>query len=197
MSDDASCESILDDASHAAHALGIRGFHALWSGEAPSVASLCDDASIVERLVAAGRLEIDDAGRLVGVHGLVARLTPHRIVHDRGAVNTWCAFDAIGIPAALGIDAVAETSCPTCGRQLHTVLLRGAVVEDVGAQLWLPTADCSNLVEDFCSHANLYCDREHLRATADADRPGTILSVVEAAELGRRTWRDVGAREAR
>jgi hypothetical protein len=110
VSDDHGCDPVsLDgpDAAAAAGRLGVLGFVALWRGQRPAVASLCDDAAVVEAQMHAGRLEVDDAGLLVGVHGLVARTTRHRIDHTAGAVHTWCALDAIGIPAALAIDATA------------------------------------------------------------------------------------------
>lgn len=51
MSDDHSCDAIsLDgpDAAAAAGRLGVLGFVALWRGERPAVASLCDDPAVVE-----------------------------------------------------------------------------------------------------------------------------------------------------
>lgn len=71
----------------AARALGVSGFAALWRGEHPLVAALSDDSSTVDTLISAGRLEVDDRGRLVGVHGLVARPTVHRIDHAGGFVH--------------------------------------------------------------------------------------------------------------
>ena len=194
MTDDAQPESLLDDDSPAAQVLAVSGFHAIWRGETPPVSSLCNDPAIIERLVAAGRLEIDDAGRLVGVHGVTTRPTRHQIRHADGTVHTWCAFDAIGIPAALGIDAVAATSCPDCGQDLDVTIRDGSVSGDDRALLWLPSGDCGHLMDEFCRHANLYCDRDHLLDTIDTigtDGSGDILSVADAAELGRRTWRDV------
>ena len=88
--------------SPAARAFVVRGFAALWRGARPLVAELADDDTIVAALVAVGRAEVDD-GRLVGAHGVVGRPTAHRIEHAGGVVHTWCALDAIGIPAALGI----------------------------------------------------------------------------------------------
>jgi hypothetical protein len=128
VSDDRCDDDLLSGsgASPAAHAFAVRGFAALWRGERPLVAQLADDDTIVEALVAAGRAEVDDDGRLVGVHGVVGRPTAHRIEHAGGVVHTWCALDANGIPAALDIDAAAVTSCPGCGAEL-TVVLHGGV----------------------------------------------------------------------
>jgi hypothetical protein len=161
--------------------LGVRGFRALWRGERPLVSTLIDDPQVVAAQANAGRLEVDESGVLVGVHGLVTRTTRHRIEHEHGVVNTWCALDAIGIPAALGIDAVAVTSCPTCDRGLRIRIRDGQVVDGGMARLWLPGGACGHLVEDFCRHANLYCNLDHLEGLVGTDRPGRILDVTEVA----------------
>jgi alkylmercury lyase len=193
VTDDACCNSLLHDDDAAARRLGIEGFHALWHGEQPAVSDLCDDPGVVERLVNAGRLELDDEGRVAGVHGLVARETRHRILLASRAVHTWCAFDAIGIPAALEVDATAETACPTCEQPISLTTEQGVVSDHGELCLWLPAADCRHLIDDFCRHANLFCNREHLVAAVGTDAEGDVLSVSEAAALGRRTWNDVAA----
>jgi alkylmercury lyase len=107
-------------------------------------------------------------------------------------VHTWCAFDAIGIPAALGVDAYAVTSCPICGRELRVTLLGGRPIDDARTRLWFPAADCAHLVDDFCRHANLYCDDDHL-TTARLGEHGRVLTVTDAAATGRLTWHDVAS----
>ena len=56
--------------SEAARDLGVRGFLALWRGERRAITELTTDLPMVEALTAAGRVELDDAGILVGAHGL-------------------------------------------------------------------------------------------------------------------------------
>ncbi len=177
----------------AARALGVDGFAALWRGERPLVADLTDDAATVDTLSSAGRLEVDNHGRLVGVHGLVARPTAHRIDHAGGRVHTWCALDAIGIPAALGIDAIATITSPACGAELPVVLRAGAPADAAEYRLWLPGGDCGHLVDDFCRRANLYCSALHLESEVPPGSPGQAVTVTEAASIGRTTWQDVSA----
>lgn len=126
------------DALPGARTLAVKGFAALWRGDQPHMAELGVDRAVSDTQVRAGRLEIDAADRLVGVHGLVARETPHRIEHAGGVVHTWCAFDAIGIPAALGIDATAVTTCPACGAELRVTLRNGVPAYVDRLRLWLP-----------------------------------------------------------
>jgi hypothetical protein len=66
----------------------------------------------------------------------------------------------------------------------------------VGARrvrLWLPGGRCEHVVDDFCAHANLYCDRQHLTSAVSRDRPGRVLTVAEIVDIGRQTWNDVAA----
>lgn len=188
---DGCCDDLLSGSELAARQFGVAGFAALWHGQQPPVATLGAGRGIVRRLVRAGRLEVDEHGLLVGVHGLVARTTAHRIEHAAGMVHTWCAFDAIGIPAALGINATAVTRCPTCDLELRVVLDHGQPIEANEFRLWLPAGPCTHLVEDFCAHTNLYCTAEHLAATVPDAASGRAVTIGEAVTLGRSTWSDV------
>ena len=179
------------DATSAARTLAVRGFAALWQGREVRVADMGVDDSVIDAQVRAGRLELDTSGRVVGVHGLVARSTPHRIEHERGVVHTWCAFDAIGIPAALGINAAAVTSCPACGNELRVTLTLGEP-NSVGRWcVWFPSGPCEHLVDDFCRHTNLFCNAEHLSSVVPSNAAGRVMTVTEAATIGRSTWRDI------
>jgi hypothetical protein len=172
------------DMSDAEHAVAVQGFVALWHGQRPTPA----DPAIVAGLHQRGLVELDADGLITGIHGLSTTPTAHRIIHDGRTIHTWCAFDAVGIPAALGLDALAETSCPTCGQHLDITFAHGRPTARTDVRLWLPTGRCEHVMNDLCAHANLYCNREHLTATV----PGTALTVAEAARLGATTWRDAG-----
>ena len=176
--------------------VSMAGFASLWHGRPLSVAELVDGdggppAAAVEHLRRQGRIELSDDGLVVAVHGLCRRPTAHRIEHDRGVINTWCAFDVIGIPAALAIDARATTLCPTCRAALSVKLAAGEPEPLPGAVLWYPEVSGGHLVNDFCSGANLFCSAAHLERWADA-RPasGSVLTIAEVAELGRAGWAD-------
>jgi hypothetical protein len=189
---------LLDDGrSDLARGVATAGFAALWAGRAARPEELVPQRRpgrvrrVTSGLVERGRAEVDEDGRVVGIHGLTLRPTRHGFVHAGRLRQTWCAFDSIGIPAALAIDAEVRTACPACGRPLH-VVVRGVAPEPCDAALWLPRAEVRHLVTDFCSVTDLYCDRRHLEERIDAARqPGDVLDVVAAAELGREVWADV------
>lgn len=183
--------------SEVARRLSVAGFAALWEGRVAEPAVLLVDTP-VEATVAAkelagyGRAELDDDGRLRGIHGLTFAMTRHSFRHEGVARYTWCAFDSVGIPAALGLDATATTDCPACGSTITMKIEAGQVVHGEGV-LWLPDADgVAHLMNDFCAAAALYCSREHLEAHVGAARPdGEMVTLDEAVALGRATWADV------
>jgi len=201
-----SAPDLFDDAdlsepvARAVRRIAAAGFEALWSGRSVTLGELCGEHAAVlteatDHLRLRGRIELAADGLLIAVHGLCRRSTPHRIEHEDGAVNTWCALDAIGIPAALGIDASACTRCPTCQTPLQVSISAGEPQSLPGAVLWYPEVTCGHLVEDFCSGANLFCTIDHLERWA-GDRPGAgrPMTIDEVAEVGRYAWAD--AREA-
>ncbi|MEP6527195.1 MAG: organomercurial lyase [Nocardioidaceae bacterium] len=175
-------------------------FNALWEGSAPPLSTLAAATAlevshargVVAQLVAAGiaTIEGDLAGDplIVGADGVTVRNTPHRLVLRDRAVNTWCAFDAVGIPAALG-DAVAQTACPTCGVALELVLRKGKPPGGSRVVGWWPQATEGPVNESFCPTASLFCSRAHLDTwLATANAPGEALPLTELADRGRVTW---------
>lgn len=186
-----------EDLTAAAIELAVNGFAALWHAETPTRDALLPgraeqaDEVLIE-LVERGRAEVDADGVLIGVHGLTARPTRHRFVHAGRLHHTWCAFDSVGIPAAMSLDAVATSDCPTCGRQV-TVELREGDAADEAVALWLPTPERnSDLMKDFCASADLYCSTDHLRQRVDVHRShGRVVPLDEALALGRETWSDI------
>jgi hypothetical protein len=180
--------------AQAVRRIAVAGFQALWSGRSVTLAELLagDAAGLTEaadHLRAGGRLELSDDGHLVAVHGLTRRSTRHRIEHAGGVVNTWCALDAVGIPAALAIDARALTQCPTCGAALAVTLTRGEPQALPGAVLWYPEVRGDHLVDDFCAGANLFCSHDHLEQwVGPRAAAGTVMTIEQVAELGREGW---------
>jgi hypothetical protein len=190
---------LLDDGlSPSARKIAAAGFVALWNERAPHPEELLPGSpgqarQATAELVARGRAEVDDNGRIVGIHGLTLRETRHDLLHAGRLHRTWCAFDAIGIPAALAIDAEAHSTCPACGDGLQVPIEGGHPVPS-NIVLWLPSPTVRHLMTDFCAAADLYCGRDHLEQRIDPTRqPGEILKLAAAAALGQSLWADVAA----
>lgn len=191
------------DFDRAVTAFQRHAFAALLAGEAPSVAAVAEAASrdtagvadAVSWLQAHGRLERDGA-MLIGAHGLTRRPTAHALVIGEQHLHTWCAYDAVAIPVALGMSARAATSCPTCGRELVVDIVDGRLPDDSASVLWMPRGPCENVMRDFCVHANLFCGPEHLDTWRHAagDPAGEVVTFAGVPALARSGWADVAAR---
>lgn len=185
-------------------ALQAAGFTALLDGLVPTPGELAVGARLsVERAESAARslaaretLLTDADGRIEAIAGLTLRPTRHELSIVGTRINTWCAFDSVGIPAALGADAIARTSCGHCGEDLEVSFTEGTTDrKDLWG--WIPALDPAEqaLMTNFCSRADLFCSREHLDAWHDAaGRPeGDACSMEELLDMGRATWEHCAA----
>lgn len=192
---------ILNDLPPAAQAVRAEAFATLRAGQPVTVAVLAtragqEPAAVQDALATMAQVGLVEFGgtEVIGAHGLTTRVTRHRLTLDGVTIHTWCAVDVIGIPASLAADALAHTSCRWCDQPVEITFRQGEPITDTPAVVWLPEQPtCSNVVQEFCPEANLFCDRAHLEAwRRDAGEPaGRVLSIAETAELGRTVWGDI------
>lgn len=177
-------------------------FRSIGQGRAATPSELAEaiglDVPTVEdavgALVGRGQAVVDGAGRVVGSGGLSLVPARHRLLLGETRFHTWCAIDAIGIPSALGADAVASTTCPTCGRSIEVTFRQGRAPDDRELRAWLPSQDrCTSVIDELCPDMNLFCSEEHLERwrRRAGDPTGTVLSLKETEELGRGWWADL------
>ena len=154
-------------------------------------------SSAVEYLAQAGWLDLDDSGRVVGAAGLSLATGPHHVTLGAGPFRTWCAYDALGIAAALAADARVETTCGQCGVPI-AVAFRDGVPEGTGPErLWLAEGG-ADLRSSFCTPTVLLCGEEHGAAWAEAQGGrGALLDLAEGARRGRADWAGCAAASRR
>lgn len=130
------------------------------------------DATAVEStlgaLARAGRIDRDEQGRVLGSAGLTLAHGPHALEIGGHAFRTWCAFDALGIPAALEADARVETACGVCGRSITVELRDGRATVAGPAILWL-AAGGADMRADFCTPTVLLCTEAHAHVWAERE----------------------------
>lgn len=179
--------------------LGLRrtAFNELLSGRPVSLDEVAVAADLpretvreaVQLVASVGMAELDGE-TIVGIDGLTTRETRHQMVLNGVALWTWCAYDIVGIAAALAADATGRTECGLCGRSIEVVVRKGQPDSNstVG---WLPDASCSNVMMEFCPSALLFCTRSHLdewRKTQTGRTLGRALDVEALAKRGRADW---------
>lgn len=143
----------------------------------------------IQALVDAGRIDLDGE-RVVGIGGLTLISSAHSLRLPNAEMHTWCALDAVGIPAALGLTATVVTRCPQCEKRITVDVNDGAAVAADPVTLFCPTGQCDNVRADFCSAANLFCSPTHLSQwrTDNPSAMGEGLDLVAAVELGHAMW---------
>ena len=112
------------------------------TGRAPAPAAVADVLGLAEGDVAAAFRRLHDAHALV-LHAGTTQIrmlnpfsvveTPHRVEAGGRSWFANCAWDALGIPAALHTDAVVHSECPDCGERLELEVRDGGLAR--GADL--------------------------------------------------------------
>ncbi len=179
-------------------ALRRAAFRAVLGGEARPLGELAREAGASsEEAAGVARRDLvvlDGAGRVVGAAGLsLVPIHQHRL-HLRGrGFWTWCAVDAVGIPAALGGDAEVETTCHRCGTGVRLRLSGGEIAEasHPDARLWnAEHVPGRSMAHGTCGLMNLFCSSGHLDAwlAANPDGRGAAVDLAGACALGRAWW---------
>ncbi|MEO8461939.1 MAG: organomercurial lyase [Chloroflexota bacterium] len=146
------------------------------------------DAAL-DRLGAAGRIDRDASGRVLGAAGLTIADGPHGLTMSGHDYRTWCAFDALGIPAALRTDARLATSCAVCDREIEVEVVGGEAPANEPVRLWL-SAGGADMRADFCTPTVMLCSLAHAEEWAGRQgQHGTILDLEAAAAEGATSWR--------
>jgi hypothetical protein len=111
-------------------------------GTAASVSEAAEALELAADVVADAYRRLHDAHALVlepdrieirMLNPFSAVATPHRVLASGRSWFANCAWDALGILAALHTDGAIESSCPDCGEQLELEVRDGALVR--GAEL--------------------------------------------------------------
>jgi alkylmercury lyase len=142
----------------------------------------------VNTLAEAGWLDRDAAGRVTGAAGLSLTTGPHGLVLGDAAFRTWCAYDGLGIAAALGADAVVETACGECEAPIRLGFQTGVPDRSGPELLWLAEGG-ADLRGSFCTPTVLLCGDAHGLAWAESQgERGRLLDLVEGARYGAADW---------
>lgn len=144
-------ERFLNSFSQEENAISRYAFRAILKGRAVHLPELPDGVGLspaairtaVSRLSELGTLVVEsESGQIVGVRGVSLVETPHSLLLDGRRLYAWCAVDAVGIPAALGVRARIESYCHQCQGSL-SVEFNGDTLTAVppGVVIWATPRD--------------------------------------------------------
>lgn len=154
----------------------------------PTGASTASLSAMLDQLAEADWIDRDEQGRVTGSAGLSLATGPHRIAIDGTEFRTWCAYDSIGIAAALEADAAIRTACAVCGEDIALDTRAGRPPADRPERLWLASGG-TDLRGDFCDPTVLLCSPQHAAVWAERQGGhGRAVDLAEAARLGAEGW---------
>lgn len=133
-------------------------------------------AALAER----GECTLDEQGNVTGIGGLSVVPAEHELTLNGRRLYTWCALDALAIPAAYGMDAHVRSSTVDDGLPLDLDFKEGGwSPEELWINLVEPTC-CARLREGVCTEINFYRHRP-------PEGP-VVLTVNQAAAWGKFLW---------
>jgi alkylmercury lyase len=168
------------------------GFRLLLEGESVPASRLAevlgwDEKKVInelERMAGQGRCTLDASGVLTGMKGLsVVKSTqaPHQLQMIGKTFYTWCALDAVGIPAALGVEAFVKSRTIDSGADIG-LHYRNNHWEPENVWInFIDPAQGTRLAGGTCSKINFY-------GSVDSNVPGVLMPLNEAASLGKLVW---------
>jgi hypothetical protein len=148
-------DEVLGTMPEATLAVRRASFRKLLSGQAVRVEDIAIAVGLpvetlrtaLDLVASVGMAETDD-GLIIGMDGLTTKRTQHRLVLDGVSLWTWCAYDIVGIAAALRADANGSTHCGFCGKAIEVRIQQGEP-ETTSAVGRLPDESCSNVMAKF------------------------------------------------
>jgi alkylmercury lyase len=154
----------------------------------------------IQAVVPSSDVEVDQAGNIVG-WGLSLVPTPHQFHLGENTLSTWCALDALVFPALIGRTAHVVSTCPATGKTVsltvtptHIERLEPASAV-VSARAPGADTDLCHVRGGFCMQGHFFATREAAATWPELHPQAVLLSVEEAASLGRALARRILAFE--
>jgi alkylmercury lyase len=132
----------------------------------------------------------DQEGNIIAA-GLSLVPAPHQFHLGERTLSTWCALDALLFPALLGRTARVISTCPVTGQEIRLTVTPEAIVDlspasaVVSVRLPGEETNICNVQEDLCNAGHCFVSHEVASAWPFLHPKAVLLSVEEAAELGR------------
>ncbi len=134
--------------------------------------------------------EFDNEGNIVG-WGITLVPTMHQFRLKEHSLFTWCAFDTILFPPLLQLEAYVRSLCKTTGQPITFIATPEGVRDLTPAtsilSLPLPSARCECIRGTFCAQSHFFQTMEAAFSWSALHPEVILLSVEEAAALGRLT----------
>ena len=141
--------------------------------------------------------EFDEQGSVIG-HGITLRPTPHEFTVDGHRLYTWCALDTLIFPAVLDRRAYVVSPAPGSGQPVRLSVdpiagVTAAAPATAVVTVLLPEQG-RGVRATFCNHVHFYPDPAAAQGWLSEHPSGAVLTITQAADLGRRLARHLLAK---
>ena len=164
-----------------------------WPVSAAALARAADhaEAEVIGRLSSWPNVERDETGHIVAFSGLTLRPTAHEFRVGIRQLHTWCAWDALFLPALLHQTADVRSLCPVTGSVVELVVapdrVRSARSSDVRVSFPpLAATDTADITGSFCCHVFFLAGADAARTWRETRADDSVFDMDAAFELGRR-----------
>jgi len=151
-----------------------------------------DEAAIrraTAELATAGHVRLSRAGEVVGSAGLSVVPSRHELTVEGRRFWTWCAWDAVGILAALGASGLVRSRDPRSGRPVEVAFRQGRPDASEAVIFMVDLPAFTSAHDEWCPLVNLFESEASARDwAAGAGVSGEVLAVAEAAARGALRW---------
>lgn len=132
--------------------------------------------------------EFDAHGNIVG-WGITLLPTEHQFLLNERSLFTWCAFDTVLFPPLLEVMAQVQSKCTASGRPITFVATAEGIAHltpSTGVLSLIPPAQrCDCVRETFCQQSHFFLSKEAAAPWLAQHPNAVLLSVEEAAAVGR------------
>jgi alkylmercury lyase len=146
--------------------------------------------SLMAHLVRIPDTEFDEQGNILG-WGITLVPTVHQFLVKGRSLFTWCAFDTVLFPSLLQANVQVRSLCKTTGQSITFIATPEGITDLTPAtsMLSLPllSARCECVRGTFCAQSHFFQTREVALSWIALYPEAILLSVEEAATLGRLT----------
>jgi alkylmercury lyase len=142
--------------------------------------------------------ERDGADNIVGIMGLSLNDHPHQLTVNGASLSTWCAEDALFLPALLRRTATIESYSPLSKKKIRLTVSPERVeeVSPAGAVVSIVVVDPKRedmasveaIWSTFCEHIHFFASRVEAERWAAGRDDIAILTAEEGFELGQQMW---------
>lgn len=132
--------------------ISYAAFRSILNGHAPTPDELSrmtplqtdETRELIGKMIDEGRLRLDqNQDRVIGAGGLSLEPARQSLTIGDRTFGTWCALDAVGIPAGLDVDAVVEATCDDTGDPVRIEISAGTITVQSLDPLWITLVPAS------------------------------------------------------